>query len=553
VRRFYLVIITAFIIFDITAVHAQSDSIKIAEKNLSHADSLDRKVNGKIDSAQLKINSLLHPDLNKLFSKRRAKTDTIKTDTLASNKQNDQQKMDSLKGSLTHRIDSLKGLHLPTEKYTRKLDSLNHIGPAKYLQQGEAKINDIENKVNQPVNKVNGAINEKLSLMNKEGGAGTNLPTGTSLPNALLPGAQTALPNTQLPGNSLPNGADLKIDNPLKDQMGEAGQIQEKIGDAKSLPQEQMGKLKSIDEVKGVQGKLGAANQITDKAQAHQGDVKNIAQGNLNEVKELPKTLETQAGKVDELQGFQKETGQFGQYKQMADKAKDPEALKAEAMKQATTKAIDHFAGKQEVLQAAMDKMSKLKSKYSSLNSMKDIPKRKPNEMKGKPLIERLVPGIAFQIQKSSNVLLDYNPLIGYRITGRFTAGAGWNERLTIGKHIRISLDDRIYGPRVFADFKIGKGFSVRTDIEKMNTYVPALTSNGYSTSEEYRAWVWSAFIGMKKEYKFVKNVKGTFQMMYNLYDDHNNSPYADRLNVRFGFDFPMKKKVKKLKAEPPN
>ena len=73
----------------LTAARAQSDSLKTAEKKMSHADSLDRKVNGKIDSAQLKINSLLHPDLNKLFSKRKAKTDTIKTDTLASNKQND--------------------------------------------------------------------------------------------------------------------------------------------------------------------------------------------------------------------------------------------------------------------------------------------------------------------------------------------------------------------------------------------------------------------------------------------------------------------------------
>jgi len=546
VKEFHLlIIITAFITFSITTAHAQSDSTKAAERKMSHTDSLDRRVNGKIDSAQLKINSLLHPDFNKLFSKRKAKTDTIKTDTLASNKQNDQQKLDSLKGSLTHRIDSLKGLHLPTEKYTRKLDSLNRIGPAKYLQQGETKVNDIENKVNQPVNKVNGAINEKLSLMNKEGGAGTNLPTGTSLPNAALPNAQVALSDTQLSGTSLPNGADLKIDNPLKDQMGEAGQAQEKIGDAKSLPQEQLNKVKSIDELQNAQGKLGKANEFTDKAQSYGNDVKSLAKGDLNEVKELPNAAEEQVKKMDAMQGLQKETVQLDQYKQLAEKAKDPNALKQEVIKQAPEIAVDYFAGKEAVLQAAMNQMSKLKAKYSSLNSLKDIPKHIPNEMKGKPLIERIVPGIALQIQKSSNILLDYNPLIGYRITGRFTTGAGWNERITIGKHIRISLDDRIYGLRVFADFKMGKGFSARTDIEKMNTYIPALTSNGYSTGEEYRAWVWSAFIGMKKEYKFVKNVKGTFQMMYNLYDDHNNSPYADRLNVRFGFDFPMKKKVK--------
>jgi hypothetical protein len=44
----------------------------------------------------------------------------------------------------------------------------------------------------------------------------------------------------------------------------------------------------------------------------------------------------------------------------------------------ANTVAINHFAGKEEVLQAAMDKMSKLKQKYTELNNLKDVPKRKP-------------------------------------------------------------------------------------------------------------------------------------------------------------------------------
>ncbi|PZR03399.1 MAG: hypothetical protein DI539_26305 [Flavobacterium psychrophilum] len=444
--------------------------------------------------------------------------------------------------SLAHKADSLKSVNLSTGNYTGKLDSLNRLDPSKYTKQVDSKAADLQNKINHPASKMEGAVNEKLNLMNKEGGAGTNLPSNASLPQSQLPNTQ--LPNAQLPNTQFKTDNPLDgIDNPLQDQIGKTGIVNEKISDVKGLPQEQIKKVKSIDELQSAQSKLGEANAITEKAQK---DVQNIAKGDLKEVKELPKAAEEQAGKLgmDELQ---KETGQFEQYTDMNDKLKDPESLKAEAMKQATI-AIDHFAGQKEVLQGAMDKMGKLKSKYSSLNSLKDIPKRKPNEMKGKPFIERIVPGIAFQIQKSSDVLLDYNLLIGYRITGRFTAGAGWNERITIGKHVSISLADRIYGPRVFVDFKIGKGFSVRTDIEKMNTYVPSLTSNGYSTSEEYRAWVWSAFIGIKKEYQFIKKVKGTFQIMYNLYDDHNNSPYAERLNMRFGFDFPIKKKLKAKK-----
>ncbi len=229
----------------------------------------------------------------------------------------------------------------------------------------------------------------------------------------------------------------------------------------------------------------------------------------------------------------------------MAENVKDPKSLKEEALKQAPKIAFNHFAGKEAVLQQAMQKLEKLKSKYSEFNSIKDIPKHKPNAMKGKPLIERLTPGITLQLQRKGDVLVDYNPYIGYRFYEHFSAGLGWNERFSIGKRVHLSLNDRIYGPRVFADFKIGKGFSVRTDIEKMNTYVPALTATGYSTDKEYRAWVWSAFIGLKKEYKFTKRIKGNAQFLYNLYDDHNNSPYAEKLAVRMGFEWQMKKKIK--------
>ena len=63
--------------------------------------------------------------------------------------------------------------------------------------------------------------------------------------------------------------------------------------------------------------------------------------------------------------------------------------------------------------------------------------------------------------------------------------------------------------------------------------------------NEDSRYWVWSAFAGLKKDYQFTKGVWGNFQILYNLYDDHYSSPYADRLTVRTGFEFPLKKKRK--------
>ncbi len=54
----------------------------------------------------------------------------------------------------------------------------------------------------------------------------------------------------------------------------------------------------------------------------------------------------------------------------------------------------------------------------------------------------------------------------------------------------------------------------------------------------------------IEKDYKFIGKVRGNVQILYNLYDDHYNSPYFERLNVRMGFEFPMKKTRKDGKKD---
>lgn len=564
----------------------------LAKEKLQKADSSNSRVNNKIDATQTKINKLLNPNLNKLVSKDKLKRKRMERDSVQFYKKLEAQKkvlrlkiddlqknnqsfdhltkqldslnkvryvarknlLDSLgnkrlaslpEKELARKTDRLKSIELSTTRYAGKLDSVNYkLSPNQYTQQFETKSNEIQNKINQPASKIEGTVNEKLTLMNNEGGTGANVPSNTAFPDTQLPDA--SLPSGTLPDQQFQADNPLKnMGNPLKDKMGEASELKEKVSDAKGLPQQQMDKVKSIDELKSAQSKLSEADAITDKAQGYSKDMKNIAKGDLNEVKELPNAAEGQIKKLDEVKALQKETGQFDQHKELAEKAKDPKALKEEMLKQAPKLAVNQFAGKEAVLQQTMEKMEKLKSKYSEFNSVKDLPKRKPNAMKGKPFIERLTPGITFQLQRSGDVLVDYNTCVGYRFYERFTAGVGWNERFNIGKHVHLSLKDRIYGPRVFADFKIGKGFSVRTDLELMNTYVPTMTATGYNMDQQYRDWVGSAFVGLKKEYKFSKRIKGNAQFLYNLYDDHDNSPYGERLAVRMGFEWIVKKKKK--------
>ena len=220
--------------------------------------------------------------------------------------------------------------------------------------------------------------------------------------------------------------------------------------------------------------------------------------------------------------------------------------MKQEAVKKVQEVAIDHFAGKEEVLKQAMDKVAKYKQKYSSVNSLSEITKKRPNEMHGKPLIERIVPGIAFQIQKKgSDLLIDFNPYAGYRFTGRITAGAGWNQRILFDNHRSTSRSlASVYGPRIFGEYKLPKGISPRLEIESMNTRIPSSLPNNNNDSAG-RSWTWSYMAGIKKEYRVYKSIKGTALVMFNLYDPFHKSPYGDRVITRFGFEFPMKKRSK--------
>jgi hypothetical protein len=138
--------------------------------------------------------------------------------------------------------------------------------------------------------------------------------------------------------------------------------------------------------------------------------------------------------------------------------------------------------------------------------------------------------------------MIDLNPSLTWLLSRHIAAGAGWNERIAFAKWNKLSPSDRIYGPRLFGSYNFKKGFSAKAEIEKMNTLIPNST---LSTDAGTRQWVWSAFVGIKKDYKFIGKVNGNVQILYNIYDDHDNSPYFERLNIRMGFEFPMKKKVK--------
>jgi hypothetical protein len=74
-----------------------------------------------------------------------------------------------------------------------------------------------------------------------------------------------------------------------------------------------------------------------------------------------------------------------------------------------------------------------------------------------------------------------------------------------------------------------------------MNT--PAKQKDPATDVAPSRDWIWGALIGVKQKYPIYKKLKGSAQLMYNIFDKDHRSPYFDRVNFRIGLEFTMKRK----------
>jgi predicted nucleic acid-binding Zn-ribbon protein len=291
--------------------------------------------------------------------------------------------LDKAGTSTQHQIDSLTSLHLPTEKYTHRLDSIN--------QEKNAAVHSLDEKINSLKSKTTGQLkqfnfppelNDKVSAVTK------------NVEGFKLPVKDLNIPSLNLPDNPLKSLDGLN--SSIKTSFGEVGNIGSLQGLSGSL--KNIGQIGNIDGLKGLQNNLGDVSKVTGQMGNYQQDIQNITKGNLGELKAAPKALETKAADMAGIKDLQKEAGGvMDPLKQVTGSVQNPEAAKEQALQKVQEVAVNHFAGKEEVLQQAMNKVAKYKQKYSSLNSLSEIGKKRPNEMHGKPFIERVVPAFHFR------------------------------------------------------------------------------------------------------------------------------------------------------------
>ncbi len=499
-------------------------------------------------------------------------------------------RVDSIKARLTNKIDSLTTLRLPTAHLSKKLDSLKVVNPLKNLEKAKVKLDlaqsNLTDKINQPSKK----LNEKFSLLSKESSGQGNLPSKvnmpgfnntdltkkipatnssmSSIPSSMgtanlpktdltknIPTANSGIPNlssnvgsTNLPQTDLTTGLSSSSLGAaaipsMKDPLGK--EINNAKKEVNKEVNGQVGPESSLNigsDVKNIQSSTQEISKEMGNVDAYSQDVKNISQGNTDNLKKLDKDVMAALPK-DEAGKVQGDIGTFKQQQEtFAKPFRDPAAFKKQTLQKGREMAMLQFASQEKQIQSVVGKISEYQRNSNSIISqvkqVKGLPK--PPRESIPPLLERFIPSITLQVDKSSLWKIDVNPAVRFRLKKLISIGVGYNERIVLDESPTYKSEYRVFGVRNFLEITIKKGYAVRLDGESMNSFVP-VSFQQQDVGE--RRWVWSYLVGAKKEFSFGSGVLGNIQFMYNLFDPKRESPYQNRFNVRFGFEFPPKVK----------
>jgi len=75
-----------------------------------------------------------------------------------------------------------------------------------------------------------------------------------------------------------------------------------------------------------------------------------------------------------------------------------------------------------------------------------------------------------------------------------------------------------------------------------MNAFISSTYVN--TADPGTRQWVWGYIGGHEEGVSLFEQSPGQCSVLYNVYDPHHQSPYASRLNIRMGIEFPFKEKT---------
>jgi hypothetical protein len=481
---------------------------------------------------------------NEQFQKKHSKVDSTLTSVADSTKRL-ATSIDAKSKTITDSISRI--LNIPQQAVNRIEAKINSPidSVINKLEEREMKLDDNLNKVEKDVDRKANEVQDKAAnrvdnVTGKVDGAVTTATDGNLKSNTgKLPGSMEipkavdqALPNIKLDHVKLPN-VETALPK-LEIKTPDLNEAKSKITNAVDID------TKPADDVKA---KFGKVESTLDEAKKYEKEIVNIKENGLKDAEQLPKEIEKRVGQLDEVKALNAENQKLLQYQDVVSKYKDKKLLQQEMLRKSKVLANEKLNKFAPVVQQAQATIGKAKKINPLVQSFKDITKKRPNEIKGKPFRQRFSPGISLQTYKGSKVTFDVTAVAAYRLSGRLTSGLGYSYKVSVSdKNPNLIGSEGIKGYRFFTDFKIHKSIFVHGDVDALSLdriHQPSLWETKPTT-------VYGSYFGLGKYYMVSKRVKGAVMALYRV-NYKGEVPGLSKVNLRIQLCLDLRK-GKKLK-----
>jgi hypothetical protein len=529
---------------------ASGDSLQLQGSQAT--DSVDMKINEGLENVKERIpNGLALDTLKEVESGENLiqKVDSIQhvpDATLSAV----EEKLNRPKNAITQKADSLTALlEKPAQVVNEKIDSA--------LNKVNARVDSLENKVLGTVERTESKIQDKVNTLTD---GETDVPglDKTKIPDVGI--NETGI-STESPEDGLDLGGDLNVEIPGLDTESlnlEVPEI-ETLDVNKSLDIPDTGKIKEIGDVKQLDEVQKATDGLDDvdrqlaELEKYENELRKAKEADLQN---LEKRSEAELMKIDEVGGVageaQKAAAEQAKYQAMVQKYSDKKLLEAEIQRKAKNVVTDKLNHLTPAFQEAQEKIAVTRKKYDEVASMKDLPKRRSNDMRGKAFYQRLLPGATLQVYNSDEIIVDAALQVGYRFTERLIAGLGGVYRIAISDQYEYYVRSlNVFGGRTYLDWTFRKGFFLHGEFEALK--VNADPTIQPATTEEIDDYAYNAYAGIGKQFNISRRIKGTVLGIYR-FELAGYTPEFSKVNVRLGFHYDFAKKKKKplpLRAAP--
>lgn len=405
--------------------------------------------------------------------------------------------------SITRKLDSLRSIGIPSGRISKMADSLSKQG-ASLFQEVEGKKMTLQKKLAERHTNWLAAAQKKLKL--------------DSFRVSKLASITTAIPSTELSPGGIPGLGMPSLKTEDFASLGLSNELRSVGGDMAVPSPEKIQALElNLQEMPDPMKQISAGTSELNALKEEPGTAAEKAVGNISEVSSATKELEQAEQLTKNNEALQ-----------YSEQIKDPEGVQ-EAFKR---EAMNHFAGKEAVLQSAMDNMDKYKDRYSSLPSLTDVKKNwlPINSLKGVPFRIRIRVGMNLGFRTlNDTLLLDLFPNASYRISGRFEAGMGFMYRLRLNtREFAFNQVNPVWGWNTFVIAKTFKAVFLRFEVDG-NSYP---TSGSAETGS--RDWRWSFLSGVQTNLRISGRCTGNVQMLYN-FNSALKDGFPERLSLRLG------------------